>query len=159
MLFVYGNHDDEVLLPAHNSDGLSQLLPDGQVVETKHVCPGSPSPRLRVGGVHGIPSSKVNIVGSQFKKRHRDLYFRNLEKICAEADIVVLHSNTKLPGQVEVEGADGPHIYAIFQQGAARMLVHGHMHTPEVVVLTPDERVVVNCDCRVVVFLPETSSS
>lgn len=111
-------------------------------------------PVLRLGGVHGIPSNKQSTTGSMWKKRRRDVYFRQVRQVCSQADIVVLHSNPKLPGQEEVEGPDGLEIFRSFSSGIARLLVHGHMHTKEVATVVDDAKVVVNCDCRVVILLP-----
>merc|ERR1712008_579358 len=114
---------------------------------------------LLLGGVHGIPSSQHVKTGSLWKKRPRDVYFRQLRKVCSEADVVVVHSNPKLPGQAEIDGPDAPKIYDTFMQGSAKLLVHGHMHTQEVVTVNGNGKVVVNCDCRVVVLVPGSSGA
>lgn len=182
LLFVYGNHDDEVQAPGRNGSGLSQLLPDGEAVYTnrdsgaaqsghadepskqvrwgknKEESKKSKAYGLRVGGVHGIPSSQEVLVGSLWKKRARDIYFRQVRQVCSDADVVVVHSNPKLPGQEEVEGPDGPALLRAFMQGSGKLLVHGHMHTQEVVTVVSDARVVVNSDCRVVILLPGAPS-
>jgi len=174
MFFVYGNHDDEVQDVHHNANRLPQLLADGAVIDcgrtkgesgkaadasgkqarwrktSKDMKPGG----LLLGGVHGIPSSQEVKSGSLWKKRPRDVYFRHVRKVCSEADIVVLHSNPQLPGQKEIDGPDAPKIYDTFMEGGAKLLVHGHMHTQEVVTVIGDFKVVVNSDCRVVVFVP-----
>lgn len=154
MLFVYGNHDDEVHSVPANASGVSQLLPDGEVVGTGRSGGFAASHDLRVGGVHGIPSNKVVKVGSEWKKRARDVYFRQFRRVCAAADVVVCHANPQIPGQDEVDGPDAPRMFDEFQKGNAQLLVHGHMHTPEVVTVVGGGRVIVNCDCRVVVLLP-----
>lgn len=179
MLFVYGNHDDEVERPPRNRGGLSQLLPDGVAVCTGRDSGAAPSREalsakqtrwkkaasapaansdklhgLCIGGVHGIPSSKEVESGSLWKKRSRDIYFRQVGNVCSDADVAVVHSNPKLPGQDEVEGPDGPALFRAFMQGSAKLLVHGHMHTREVVTVINDSKVVVNSDCRVVILLP-----
>lgn len=173
LLFVYGNHDEEVHAPP---DG-ARLLPDGETVDTGRDTgqldqaiassekqarwrkdakkSGATACGLRVGGVHGIPSGQESKPGtSPWKKRPRDIYFRQLRKVCNDAHIVVLHSNPRLPGQEEIEGVDAPKVFDTFQQSSAKLLVHGHMHTQEVVTIVGDEKVVVNSDCRVVVFPP-----
>lgn len=175
MFFVYGNHDDEVIEPQRNASGVPQLLPDGESVHTNRSSgsceggDGTKQPRwkkgsaescvrlrhgLRIGGVHGIPSSAKVEKGSHWKKRDRGTYFRQVHKVCSDADIVVVHSNPRLPGQEEVEGPDGPALYNAFVQGGAKLLVHGHMHTREVVTVINGRQVVVNSDCRVVVLMP-----
>lgn len=178
IFYVYGNHDDEVHKQERNGNGMQQLLPDGEVVNSgwssrklsnavagdeppqkhtrwrKQVIKSEEIEGLRIGGVHGIPSAQDVIAGSLWKKRPRAVYFQQMHKVCSQADVVVLHSNPKLPGQEEVEGTDAPRIFSGFMQGTARLLVHGHMHTREVVTVVSDRKVVVNCDCRVVVLLP-----
>lgn len=175
MFFVYGNHDDEVQHVHHNASRLPQLLADGEVVDSGRIHGGDfgkaaqePGKQARwrkdaktaapagllLGGVHGIPSSQEVKSGSLWKKRPRDVYFKQLRRVCSEADIILIHSNPQLPGQTEVDPTDAAKIYSTFMEGVAKLLVHGHMHTQEVVTVIDDCKVVVNCDCRVVVFVP-----
>jgi hypothetical protein len=156
MFFVYGNHDEEVDVPGSNRSGLSCLLPDGQVIDTGRAWECGST--MRLGGVHGIPSSAQKKLGSPWKKRERPEYFASLRRVCAGADVVVLHANPQLPGQDDVDEGrpgDARRIFEGFRGSRATLLVHGHEHTREVVtVLEETRQIVVNCDCRVVVLLP-----
>mmetsp|Transcript_16679 Transcript_16679/g.25191 ORF Transcript_16679/g.25191 Transcript_16679/m.25191 type:complete len:476 (+) Transcript_16679:158-1585(+) len=109
---------------------------------------------LRLGGVHGIPASH----DEGLKKIQRTSYFDTLSSLCGEdeLDVLVTHSNPRLPGQErKVKGEDAGRIYQEFCQSSARLLVHGHMHTDPVVSVVQDGKIVVNSDCRVVMFIPD----
>lgn len=114
---------------------------------------------LRIGCVHGIPSSH----SQGLKKMERGAFLRSLSSICGEVmsdeaqgkmDILMTHSNPCLPGQENVvRGDDAKEVFRLFMKSPARLHVHGHQHTPEVVSVVDEGKVVVNADCRVVVLL------
>ena len=116
---------------------------------------------LRIGCVHGIPASH----SQGFKKIERTAYLRALRSICCppgemsdeakeRMDILMTHSNPCLPGQEDVvRGDDAKEIFRLFMMSSARLHVHGHQHTPEVVSVIDEGKVVVNCDLRVVVLM------
>ena len=73
-------------------------------------------------------------------------------------EILMSHSNPCLPGQEDVVcGDDAKEIFQLFMKSSARLHVHGHMHTPEVVSVIEEAKIVVNADCRVVVLLRDAS--
>jgi len=76
--------------------------------------------------------------------------------VCAEPhlDVLVTHCNPKLAGQVDVRGEDAPRLHEAFLHSVASLHVHGHMHTEPAVSIVAAGKVVVNADCRVVVFVP-----
>jgi uncharacterized protein (UPF0548 family) len=54
-----------------------------------------------------------------------------------------------------IRGEDALRVAECFQKSSTQLHVHGHMHTdPAVLVLEDTGKVVVNCDCRVVAFVP-----
>ena len=109
--------------------------------------------RLRVGAVHGIPAS--HDVG--MKKIERKSYFRELAGVfSSDIDVLVTHSNPRLPGQEGVVHGDDPGmIYDLFQSSSsAKLHIHGHMHLDPAISILPNKKVVVNSDCRVVAFVP-----
>ena len=109
---------------------------------------------LVVGSVHGIPASHTQ----GLRKVDREDYFRAVHAACAvpRLDVLVTHANPKLAGQTEVRGEDAPRLHEAFMQSSARLHVHGHMHTDAAVSIVAAGKVVVNADCRVVVFVPPT---
>ena len=118
---------------------------------------------LRIGCVHGIPASH----SQGLKKIERGAYFGALKSICCgergdekerKMEILMSHSNPCLPGQEDVVcGDDAKEIFQLFMKSSARLHVHGHMHTPEVVSVIEEGKIVVNADCRVVVLLRDAS--
>jgi len=143
---VYGNHCDEISekdMPL-NSDSSPVILPDGETISS----PWCGCPSLAIAGVHGIPGQP-----NGWKKRNRKEYYPGLQRICNKADAVVIHCNPKLPFQ-DFEGFDAERIFDIFNKGHARLLVHGHMHTKEVITILPNQKVIINSDNRVVVLIP-----
>jgi len=107
---------------------------------------------VRIGAVHGIPASH----SEGLRKLGRNEYFQAAEAVCGmPLDILVTHSNPRLPGQdAIVHGEDAPRLFELFMRSSAVLHVHGHMHTHEVVSVVKEGKVVVNSDCRVVVFVP-----
>jgi hypothetical protein len=107
---------------------------------------------LVVGAVHGIPASHT----AGLRKVARGDYFEAVRAACAvpDLDVLVTHSNPKLAGQADVRGEDAPRLHEAFLQSNARLHVHGHMHTEPAVAVVAAGKVVVNSDCRVVVFVP-----
>lgn len=107
---------------------------------------------LIVGGVHGIPASHTQ----GLRKVEREDYFRAVHAACAVPglDVLVTHANPKLAGQLEVRGEDAPRLHEAFMHSSARLHVHGHKHTDPAVSIVAAGKVVVNADCRVVVFVP-----
>ena len=73
-------------------------------------------------------------------------------------DILMTHSNPCLPGQEDlVCGDDAKEVFQLFMKSSARLHVHGHMHTPQVVSVIEEGKIVVNADCRVVVLLRDAN--
>ena len=107
---------------------------------------------LIIGAVHGVPAQQTQ----GLRKIEREAYFRAVRAACSvpDLDVLVTHSNPKLAGQAEVRGEDAKRLHEAFLQSSARLHVHGHMHTDPVVSIVGAGKVVVNADCRVVVFLP-----
>eukprot|EP00928_Gymnodinium_smaydae_P083199 TRINITY_DN66453_c0_g1_i1.p1 TRINITY_DN66453_c0_g1~~TRINITY_DN66453_c0_g1_i1.p1 ORF type:complete len:480 (-),score=78.87 TRINITY_DN66453_c0_g1_i1:217-1458(-) len=144
---VYGNHDNEVSERdmLKNSDSSPVILPDGEPVTTAWRFGNG----LQIGGVHGIPGK-----ADGWKKRNRKEYFQRLEFLCDRSDVVITHSNPKLPFQTYIDDQDAERMYAAFKQGTAKMLVNGHLQTQEVLTILPSKQVVVNADKRIIVLLP-----
>jgi len=112
---------------------------------------------VRIGSVHGIPSSHSQGV----HKTARDKYFELVENVVGSGnpniDILLTHSNPCLPGQEYlVKGEDPKRLFNLFMESSARLHVHGHMHTPEAISVVAPGKIVVNADCRVVVLKPES---
>ena len=107
---------------------------------------------LLIGAVHGIPASH----SQGLRKVARDDYFGAVRSACTvpHLDVLVTHSNPKLAGQAEVRGEDAPRLHEAFMRSGARLHVHGHMHTEPAISVVEPGRVVVNADCRVVLFVP-----
>mmetsp|Transcript_21348 Transcript_21348/g.62215 ORF Transcript_21348/g.62215 Transcript_21348/m.62215 type:complete len:395 (-) Transcript_21348:1790-2974(-) len=122
------------------------------------VAAGSAGRTLKIGAIHGIPSSHTQ----GLKKIERARYFRDLGNLCSSSsmDILMTHSNPRLPGQEgRVRGDDAPRIFDEFLRSTARMHLHGHAHTDPVVSVVAEGKVVVNSDCRVVAFVPFVTAS
>ncbi|CAB9500989.1 expressed unknown protein [Seminavis robusta] len=114
---------------------------------------GSTHGNLVLAGVHGIPSSH----NQGMQKSDRPSYFRTLGLACetVDLDVLVTHSNPRLPGQEDlVKGDDARKMLEAFEQSSAYLFVHGHMHVDPAVSVLDSGKVVVNSDCRVVAFVP-----
>lgn len=107
---------------------------------------------VRIGAVHGIPSNQT--IG--YQKLEREKYFQAVRQACDEpTDIFMTHSNPCLPGQEsKVLGEDPKKLYEAFLTSSAKLYVHGHMHTEPAVSVVAGDKVVVNADCRIIVFVP-----
>lgn len=107
---------------------------------------------VAVAAAHGIPASYTQ----GLRKLERDDYFRAVDAALhsTAVDVLVTHANAKLPGLHDdvVRDEDAPRLYDAFLRSSASLLVHGHMHTEPVVAVVAPGKVVVNADCRVVVF-------
>lgn len=110
------------------------------------------SPLLLVGGVHGIPAD----YSEGLQKLERKEYFRVLDHVCAPGipiDILVTHSQPCLPVQEHVMRGEEPQkIYDSFVKSQACLHVCGHRHLDPPVYVVAEGKVIVNADCRVVVF-------
>jgi hypothetical protein len=105
-----------------------------------------------VAAAHGIPASYTQ----GLRKLERDDYFRAVDAALhsSAVDVLVTHANAKLPGLHDdvLRDEDAPRLYDAFLRSSASLHVHGHMHTEPAVAVVAPGKVVVNADCRVVVF-------
>ena len=105
-----------------------------------------------VAAAHGIPASYTQ----GLRKLERDDYFRAVDAALhsSTVDVLVTHANAKLPGLHDdvLRDEDAPRLYDAFLRSSASLHVHGHMHTEPAVAVVAPGKVVVNADCRVVVF-------
>jgi len=140
-----------------------QLQSQIQVNTAKEEGSSSSAPRrllVRVGSVHGIPSA----FHEGIKKVEREEYFLALAQACqSPIDILVTHYQPCLPGTENfVHGDDPKRLYEYFMKSSAYLHVCGHRHLePPITVLANNDisKVVVNADCRVVVFVPPAADS
>ena len=117
-------------------------------------CGTLPQPPIsdRRPAAHGIPASYTQ----GLRKLGRDDYFRAVDAALhsSAVDVLVTHANAKLPGLHDdvLRDEDSPRLYDAFLRSSASLHVHGHMHTEPAVAVVAPGKVVVNADCRVVVF-------
>ena len=111
-----------------------------------------------VAAAHGIPASYTQ----GLRKLERDDYFRAVDAALRSSavDVLVTHANAKLPGLHDdvLRDEDAPRLYDAFLRSSASLHVHGHMHTEPAVAVVAPGKVVVNADCRVVVFAAAAES-
>ena len=111
-----------------------------------------------VAAAHGIPASYTQ----GLRKLERDDYFRAVDAALhsSAVDVLVTHANAKLPGLHDdvLRDEDAPRLYDAFLRSSASLHVHGHMHTEPAVAVVAPGKVVVNADCRVVVFAAAAES-
>ena len=111
---------------------------------------------LVLGAAHGIPASHTQ----GLRKVERGGYFGAVDAACAmPIDVLVTHSNPKLPGQEDVRGEDAPRLHEAFLRSSAALHVHGHMHTEPAVAVVAPGKVVANADCRVIAFAPASATA
>jgi hypothetical protein len=138
-------------IPASFTQGLKKTKREEYFRVCERIMVGNSS---RMGVTAPRQSSSRNCpVGSHTQQSPRSL------GLCPpRPDVVVTHSNPCLPGQESiVHGDDAKRIFRLFMRSPATLLLHGHMHTESVVEVIPTDttpKVVVNADCRVVVFVP-----